>query len=83
MRRLLVFLSLTIAILTLSGCGSKQESTKNDNSIPNPISDPGGYIPGMIDINKKAHEDVQNAIDSENKRLENALKNSGIEDTQK
>ena len=44
-----------------------------ENQIPNPVSDPGGYIPGMVDVNKKAQDNIQDAVNKENEKLTNAL----------
>jgi len=55
-----------------SACSQKKDTT------PDPISDPGGYISGMVDINKKAGEDIQNAVNSENEKLINALNENNM-----
>ncbi|MFZ2975121.1 MAG: hypothetical protein WA055_00645 [Candidatus Moraniibacteriota bacterium] len=69
MKKTLVLLVSIFLITTLSACSQKEEKSKD--TIPNPISDPVGYVPGMVDLNKKAAQDIQSAVDSENEKLNN------------
>jgi cyclophilin family peptidyl-prolyl cis-trans isomerase len=73
MKKTIVFLSLLIVVLALSGCGTKKEAAKDGNKIPNPIEGPGEYVPGMVGLKDKAQQDIQNATDKENERLNNTL----------
>jgi cyclophilin family peptidyl-prolyl cis-trans isomerase len=82
MKKIIVITSLTIAILTLSGCGSKQEAAKNDNAIPNPASDPAGYLPGMVNVDQKAQQDINNAVNQENDKLNNTLNENNMDQNQ-
>lgn len=62
---------LSLAILFLAGCsgGNQGESPKNEA----PQKQDSGYLQGMVDINKKAQSDIQNATNAENNRLESTL----------
>jgi len=68
----LVILSLTI--LFLAGCsgGNQSDSPKNDTQQKQDV----GYMQGMVDINKKAQSDIQNATNAENSRLKDTLNNN-------
>lgn len=72
MKKIVSAMSVIILILVLSACSQKKDT------IPNPISDPAGYVPGMVDLNKKAGEDIQNAVNSENEKLTNALNENNM-----
>ena len=61
-------------IMFLSACSEN----KNTNSIPNPITDPGGNISAMVDVNNQAHKNIQNAVDEENNKINKALNESGM-----
>lgn len=54
--------------LTLSSC-SQKESKK----IPDPASDPGGYVSGMIDLKNNAEKNIQDSVNKENEKINNAL----------
>jgi cyclophilin family peptidyl-prolyl cis-trans isomerase len=83
MKKATILLSLLIAILTLSGCGTQKEAAKPNNPIPNPISNPVGYVPDMVDVNKKAQSDIQNSVNQENNRLQNSMDENNVSDTNK
>ena len=67
MKKTVIIFSVAIIALTLSGCGSNQKSA----TVPNPVTDPGGYDAGMIGIKDKAQQDINNATDQENNQLNN------------
>ena len=58
----------------LSGCGNDQQA--QNNKIPNPITDPGGNISGMLDLKDKAQQDVNDATNKENQNINNNAKYS-------
>jgi cyclophilin family peptidyl-prolyl cis-trans isomerase len=58
------------AAVMLAGCTNSGEIKK---TVEQPIEDASNYVPEMVDINKKAHEDVNNAVNKENERLQNTL----------
>ncbi|MFA6160309.1 MAG: peptidylprolyl isomerase [Parcubacteria group bacterium] len=76
MKKTAVLIMSIFLVVILSACSQKEEKSKD--AIPNPISDPAGYVPGMVDINKKAQEDIQNAVNSENEKLTNALNENNM-----
>ena len=67
MKKTAVLITSIFLITAFSACSQKEE--KSIDTIPNPISDPAGHIPGMVDINKKAAQDIQSAVDKENEKL--------------
>ncbi|MFA6973255.1 MAG: peptidylprolyl isomerase [Parcubacteria group bacterium] len=73
------FVLLAGAAMLLSGCSlySQPEPTKKD--VPE-VKQDAGYLQGMLDKNKQAQQDIQNATDAENKKLNNALDESGLKD---
>lgn len=73
MKKTIILLALTISLAMLSGCGSKEEAAKSENKLPSPVEDPAGYVPGMIGIKEKAQQDINNAANKENERLNNTL----------
>jgi cyclophilin family peptidyl-prolyl cis-trans isomerase len=58
------------AVIILAGCTNSGEIKK---TVKQPIEDASDYVPKMVDINKKAQEDVNSAVDKENERLNNIL----------
>jgi len=70
-----------IAIVMLSGCGNSQQV--NNNKIPDPITDPGGNISGMLNLKEKATQDINNATNKENENINNALKENDMTTTMK
>lgn len=76
MNKITNVLLVVIFVVMLSACSQKEEKSKD--TIPNPISDPGGSISGMVDLNKKAQEDIQNATNKENENLNNALNENNM-----
>lgn len=76
MKKVIIIVFITIFAIILSACSTN--STEKKETIPNPISDPGGYIPEMVDLNKKAQEDIQNAVDKENAKLNNMLNENNM-----
>ena len=72
MKKTAVLIMSIFLITVLSACSQKKDT------IPNPISDPGGHISGMVDLNKKAGEDIQNAVNKENEKLTNALNENNM-----
>jgi cyclophilin family peptidyl-prolyl cis-trans isomerase len=67
-------LIISFAVL-LSACSQKKDT------IPNPISDPAGYIPGMVDLKTKAQDDIQGAVDKENEKITNSLNENNMNET--
>lgn len=72
MKKLSQIVLITLAISVLSACSTPQESNK-PSAEKNPLEAAGDYVPGMVDINKKAQQDIQNAANQENNRLNEAL----------
>jgi len=60
------------ALFILAGCSRKNPETKEQNTEEKKPS--GGYLETMLNINKKAHENVKKATDLENQRLNDSLK---------
>jgi cyclophilin family peptidyl-prolyl cis-trans isomerase len=79
MKKTIIFLVLMMFAAALSGCGTKQEAAKDENKIPNPISDPAGYVPGMVGLKDKMQKDIQNVTDKENDRINNALNENNMD----
>lgn len=73
MKKISILSLLAVFIVLLSGCGTENEAAKEESKIPNPVEDPGGYIPGMIGLKEKAQKDIQDAMNKENERLNNTL----------
>ncbi len=73
MKKVKYLLALSIFVLTVSGCSDEDRTEKDPDKIPNPVEDPGGYVPGMVDLNKKMQSDIQSATDKENGKLQKAL----------
>ena len=76
MKKIVGVMFVVSLILVLSACSNN--SAEKKETIPNPISDPAGYVPGMVDINKKAQEDIQSTVNKENEKLNNALNENNM-----
>lgn len=76
MKKTAVLLGSIFLVATLSAC-SNNSSQKKD-TISDPISNPGGHISEMVDLNKKAGEDIQNVVNSENEKLNNILNENNM-----
>lgn len=65
---------LSLAVLFLAGCSGANQAdpSKKDDQQKQDT----GYLQGMVDINKKAQSDIQNATDAENSRLKDTLNNN-------
>jgi cyclophilin family peptidyl-prolyl cis-trans isomerase len=64
------------SILLFSGCAGTGEVKK---TVEQPVEDASKYVPKMVDINKKAQEDVNSAVNQENDKLNNALSENDME----
>lgn len=76
MKKLLKLFLVILAIAFLSGCGHSEPAkveNQEEIKIPNPISDPGGYTPGMIDLKKKMENDINKATNIENSQRKKIL----------
>jgi cyclophilin family peptidyl-prolyl cis-trans isomerase len=75
-------LAVFASILFFSGCAGTGEVKK---TVEQPVEDASNYVPKMVDINKKAREDVNNAVNQENDKLNNVLNENdmGNEDLSK
>jgi cyclophilin family peptidyl-prolyl cis-trans isomerase len=72
------FLFLIAALVIIfSGCSSQPEE-KKESQLPNPVADPGGYVPGMMDVNRQARQNIQNSVNQENERLQKAVEEGGV-----
>ena len=69
--RLYFIIIMLSALFILSGCSKKNPETKEQNTEEKKPS--GGYLDTMLNINKKAHENVKKATDLENQRLNDSL----------
>lgn len=63
----------------LYGCGSQQ----SQNKIPDPITDPGGNISGMVNLENQMKQNIQDANNKENERLNNTLNENDMNSNQK
>ncbi|HRZ95453.1 MAG TPA: peptidylprolyl isomerase [Candidatus Moranbacteria bacterium] len=73
-KKILLSISIIFLAALLSGCvGSDVKKAAEQ-----PIEDAANYVPEMVDINKKAHEDTNNAVNKENERLQNALNEGNV-----
>ena len=72
MYKIINILLVVIFVVILSAC------SQNKNTIPDPVSDPGGNISGMVDLNKNAQQNIQNAVNMENDKLNNALNENNM-----
>jgi cyclophilin family peptidyl-prolyl cis-trans isomerase len=79
MKNIIMLLVLLASVIVISGCGNKEADKTDENKIPNPIEDPGGYVPGMVGLEEKAKQDIQSATNKENERLNNALNENDME----
>jgi cyclophilin family peptidyl-prolyl cis-trans isomerase len=73
MKKITQAILITSCILLLSACSSNKEET-----ISNPVSDPGGYVSDMVDINKKAQEQIKSSTKKENEKLSNILNENNM-----
>ncbi len=72
MKKTMSIIFLVSTVFIFSACSQKKDT------ISDPISDPGGYVSDMVDINKKAAQDIQSAVDKENEKLTNALNENNM-----
>lgn len=70
MNKKILFSGVIFCSIVLAGCAGTGEVKE---TVEQPVEDASNYVPQMVDINKKAHEDINNAVKQENKRLQNAL----------
>jgi cyclophilin family peptidyl-prolyl cis-trans isomerase len=68
-KKILLFGGIIFSTVLLSGC----IGTEVKKTVEQPIKDAANYVPEMVDINKKAQEDVNSAVSQENERLQNTL----------
>ncbi|MFA6047357.1 MAG: peptidylprolyl isomerase [Parcubacteria group bacterium] len=78
MKKILILSTLVIAVVTLSGCGNSQQA-QDSNKIPDPITDPGGNISGMLNLKEKAQQDINDATNKENENMNNALNENNMD----
>jgi cyclophilin family peptidyl-prolyl cis-trans isomerase/outer membrane murein-binding lipoprotein Lpp len=80
--KIFILAGVIFAVVMLAGCSNAGEVKK---AAEQPINDAANYVPGMVDINRKAQEDVNSAVNKENERLNNTLNenNMGNEDLSK
>jgi|GEM_PF-419468 len=76
MRKIISLLFIASFLIILSACSSKQ--SKDENTIANPISDPGGYTKSMINLNKNMKQNIKNSVNQENTNTKKALNDAGI-----
>jgi len=77
MRRIKI-IGVIFSVIILAGCSSPDKpakSEKNDQE-KNAI---GGYFPGIVGTKDKAEKNIKDSMDAENKRLEETLKEGGVE----
>jgi len=74
MRKISKIILIASAMIIFSACSQN----KNTDTIPSPISDPGGNISAMVDVNNNAHQNIQNAVDMENNKINNALNEANM-----
>ena len=67
---------VVFAALMLAGCANSGEVKE---TVEQPIKDAANYVPEMVDIKKKAQEDVNSVVSQENERLNNSLSESNVE----
>lgn len=67
-----------ILALVLSGCGNSDQASKDPNKIPNPVEDPGGYVPGMIDMKNKMESNIKDATNKEDQKINDSMKDNGL-----
>lgn len=77
--KLLLVFTISLLALSFSGCGNSQQV----NKIPDPITDPGGNISGMVNLKEKARQDVNNAVNKRNEEINNTLNENGMGSTLK
>lgn len=82
MKKSLFLAGIICVIIVLSGCGESKEETANENKLPNPIEDPASYVPGMMDVNKNAQNSLQDSINKENDKINNALNENNMDSKQ-
>jgi len=79
------FVGILAATLVLAGCGSQKpaEEAKKAESVPAQEQPQNtGYLDSMLGIKEKAAQDMQKAETVENKKINNALEQSGLNDKQ-
>jgi cyclophilin family peptidyl-prolyl cis-trans isomerase len=79
-RVIINLLAVVIFTVILSGCGNIDEAAKDPNKIPNPVSDPGGYIPDMVGMKKTMEGDINRGVQKEEKKINDAMNDSGLND---
>ncbi|MDQ1283856.1 MAG: hypothetical protein QG620_204 [Patescibacteria group bacterium] len=81
MKKILILSAVTVLVLVLSGCGNKDESLKDPNKIPNPVEDPGGYLPDMVKMKNTMEGDINRGVQKEEQKINDALKDTGLDDS--
>lgn len=79
MKKLVYLLLMGFFVISVSGCSGKNETSKNSDKIPNPVKDPAGYIPDMVNLNDRMKNNIKNATDKENERLQKSLEGNDQE----
>lgn len=72
MNKKILFSNIFFSAILLSGCAGSDVK----KAAEQPIEDAANYVPEMVDINKKAQEDIKSAVNKENERLQNSLNES-------
>ena len=72
MKKTAVLLISIFLVVILSACSQKRDT------ISNPITDPVGHASDMVDLNKKAQEDIQSSVNKENEKLNNLLNENNM-----
>jgi cyclophilin family peptidyl-prolyl cis-trans isomerase len=62
---------VSLAILFLAGC-AQNEAVKKD-TIPDPITNPGGNAQGLVNLEKDMKNNIQNATNAEDQKIADAL----------
>lgn len=73
-KKSLLFSGLIFSMVFLSGCTAKEAK----ETVEQPVEDASNYVPEMMDINKKAHEDINNAVNKENQHLQDSLSEGNV-----
>lgn len=76
MKKIVSVCGLLLVSALLSGCSN------GDGSVADKAADQAtGLASGLVDVNKKAHENVANAVNQENAHLNNALNESNMDNS--
>ena len=68
-------MAIVIGSLVLAGCGnlSSDDAIIKEKTAETEKNQPAGYIPNLLETQKKAKQNIQNSMDQENARLNEAL----------